>query len=73
MAQSDVCELSGPIRLLRGQRVLAMTVTTSQTGAIAGGSTNAIGSITQPIAAWRLTLTSTGGSATVTALQAGIG
>jgi hypothetical protein len=36
-------------------------------------SSNAIGAILQPIAAWRLTVSSTGGSVTVSALQAGIG
>jgi hypothetical protein len=36
----------------------------SQVGGISGGSSNAVGSITVPIAAWRLTVTSTGGSAT---------
>jgi hypothetical protein len=45
----------------------------SQVGTISGGASNAIGAITQPIAAWRLTVSSTGGAATVTALQAGIG
>lgn len=45
----------------------------SQVGGPAGSSTNAIGAIMQPIAAWRLTNNSTGGSVTVTALQAGIG
>lgn len=45
----------------------------SQVGTLNGGSSNAIGAVTQPIAAWRLTLSSTGGTATVTALQAGIG
>jgi hypothetical protein len=45
----------------------------SQVGTIAGGSSNAVGAILQPIAAWRLTNNSTGGVATVTVLQAGIG
>lgn len=45
----------------------------SQVGTISGSSVNAIGAITQPIAAWRLTNNSSGGSVTVTALQAGIG
>lgn len=45
----------------------------SQVGGPSGSSTNAIGAITQPIAAWRLTTNSTGGAVTVTALQAGIG
>jgi hypothetical protein len=45
----------------------------SQVGTIAGGSSNAIGAINQPIAAWRLTNNSTGGSVTATALQSGIG
>jgi hypothetical protein len=40
---------------------------------IAGGSSNAVGSITAPIAAWRVTNSSTGGTVTVTALQSGIG
>lgn len=44
----------------------------SQVGGPAGSSVNAIGAITQPIAAWRLTNNSRGGSVTVTALQAGI-
>lgn len=43
------------------------------TNGIAGGSSNAIGAITTPIAAWRVTNTSTAGTVTVTALQAGIG
>ncbi len=41
-------------------------------GGIALSSVGAIGVVTQPIAAWRLTNNSTGGSVTVTALQAGI-
>jgi hypothetical protein len=45
----------------------------SQVGGISGGSSNAVGSITTPIAAWRVTNNSTGGTVTVTALQAGIG
>jgi hypothetical protein len=45
----------------------------SQVGGISGGSSNSIGSITTPIAAWRVTNTSTGGTVTVTALQIGIG
>lgn len=47
--------------------------TVFQSSQFSGGSSNAIGAITQPIAAWRLTLSSTGGTATATALQAGIG
>jgi hypothetical protein len=43
------------------------------TNGISGGSSNAVGSITTPIAAWRVTNNSTGGTVTVTALQAGIG
>jgi hypothetical protein len=42
------------------------------TNGIAGGSSNAIGSITTPIAAWRVTNNSTAGTVTVTALQSGI-
>jgi len=42
-------------------------------GGIALSSLGGIGVITQPIAAWRITNHSTGGSVTVTALQAGIG
>lgn len=44
-------------------------------GGITPGTGNAIGVITQPIAAWRLTSTSTtaGGTITATVLQAGIG
>lgn len=42
-------------------------------GGIALSSIGGIGVITQPIAAWRVTNNSTGGSVTVTALQAGIG
>lgn len=42
-------------------------------GGIALSSVNAIGVITQPIAAWRVTNNSTGGTVTVTALQSGIG
>jgi hypothetical protein len=45
----------------------------SQVGGISGGSSNAVGSIATPIAAWRVTNTSTSGTVTVTALQAGIG
>lgn len=45
----------------------------SQVGGPAGSSTNAIGSISQPIAAWRLTNNSTGGTATATVVQSGIG
>lgn len=45
----------------------------SQVGGISGGSSNSVGSITTPVAAWRLTVSSTGGTVTVTALQAGIG
>jgi hypothetical protein len=41
-------------------------------GGIALSSVGGLGVITQPIAAWRLTNNSTGGSVTVTALQAGI-
>jgi hypothetical protein len=37
------------------------------------GSSNSIGVINQPIAAWRVTNQSTGGTVVVTALQAGIG
>lgn len=44
----------------------------SQVGGPSASSTNAIGAIQQPIAAWRLTLTSTGGSATVSWIQAGV-
>jgi hypothetical protein len=44
----------------------------SQVGGPAGSSVNAIGAITQPIAAWRVTNNSTGGSVTATCLQAGI-
>src|ERR1700757_4886588 len=43
------------------------------TNGIAGGSSNAVGANTTPIAAWRVTNPSTGGTVTVTALQAGIG
>jgi len=42
-------------------------------GGPAISSSNTSGSITAPIAAWRVTNTSTGGSVTVTARQAGIG
>lgn len=42
-------------------------------GTISGGSTNGVGAITTPIAAWRVTNASTAGTVTVTALQAGIG
>lgn len=42
-------------------------------GGIALSSIGGIGVITQPIAAWRITNNSTGGSVTVTVLQAGIG
>jgi hypothetical protein len=42
-------------------------------GGIALSSLGGIGVITQPIAAWRVTNNSTGGTVTVTALQAGIG
>lgn len=42
-------------------------------GGIALSSIGGIGVITQPIAAWRVTNNSTGGTVTVTALQAGIG
>jgi hypothetical protein len=45
----------------------------SANGTLAGGSSNAIGNILMPIAAWRVTNNSTGGTVTVTALQAGIG
>jgi hypothetical protein len=46
----------------------------SQVGGPAASSINTVGSIsTCPIAAWRATLTSTGGSVQVTALQVGIG
>jgi hypothetical protein len=45
----------------------------SQNGVIVGGSSNAIGNILMPIAAWRVTNNSTGGTVTVTALQAGVG
>ncbi|MET4384368.1 hypothetical protein ABIB73_000103 [Bradyrhizobium sp. F1.4.3] len=45
----------------------------SQVGTISGGSGNAVGAVLQPIAAWRLTNNSTGGSVTATVLQAGIG
>ncbi|MCK1480480.1 hypothetical protein IVB27_38550 [Bradyrhizobium sp. 197] len=45
----------------------------SQLGGPAGSSVNAIGAIAQPIAAWRVTNNSTGGSVTVSALQAGVG
>jgi hypothetical protein len=40
---------------------------------LVSGSTNAIASITFPIAAWRLTNTSTAGTVTATVLQSGIG
>lgn len=40
---------------------------------LVSGSTNALAAITTPIAAWRVTNTSTAGTVTVTALQAGIG
>lgn len=45
----------------------------SQVGGPSAGSTNAIGVITQPIAAWRLTNNSTGGAVTATVIQAGGG
>ncbi|WP_315720154.1 MULTISPECIES: hypothetical protein [unclassified Bradyrhizobium] len=45
----------------------------SAVSAIVTSSANQAGSITQPIAAWRISNTSTTGSITVTALQAGIG
>lgn len=45
----------------------------SQVGGISGGSSNSIGAISNPIAAFRLTTSSTGGAVTMTALQAGIG
>jgi hypothetical protein len=45
----------------------------SQVGGPATSSQNGIGAITQPIAALRLTNNSTGGTATLTILQAGIG
>jgi hypothetical protein len=41
-----------------------------QVGTINGGSSNTVGAILQPIAAWRVTNNSTGGTVTVTALQA---
>jgi hypothetical protein len=50
----------------------APTVFTAVGGPVAG-STNSIGTITQPIAAWRLTNNSTGGTVTVAALQFGVG
>jgi hypothetical protein len=43
------------------------------TNGIAGGSSNAIGAITTPIAAWRVTNNSSAGTVTATALQVGIG
>lgn len=43
----------------------------SQVGTLTGGSSNAIGAILQPIAALRLTLSSSGGAATLTVLQSG--
>jgi hypothetical protein len=44
-------------------------------GGVAAAAGNAVGVITQPIAAWRLTSTSTtlGGTITASVLQAGIG
>ncbi len=48
------------------------TFLSSQVGTLTGGSTNAVGSILIPIAALRLTVPSTGGSATMTVLQAGV-
>lgn len=45
----------------------------SQVGTLSAGTGNAIGAITQPIAAWRLTNNSTGGAVTATVIQAGIG
>lgn len=44
----------------------------SANGVLAGGSSNAIGNILMPIAAWRVTNNSTAGTVTVTAVQTGI-
>ena len=43
----------------------------SQVGTINGGSSNAVGAILQPIAAWRVTNNSTGGAVTVTDASGG--
>src|SRR5262245_3511706 len=50
-----------------------LVLASSAVGGPAIASSNAVGVITQPIAAWRVTNTSTGGIVTVTALQAGVG
>lgn len=56
-----------------GPTIFQSSQTSSGPGIINGGSSNAIGSILTPVAAWRITNTSTAGTVTVTALQVGIG
>lgn len=50
-----------------------LVLASSAFGGPAAGSSNAAGSIIVPIAAWRVTNSSTGGTVTVTVLQNGIG
>jgi hypothetical protein len=59
------------------RRVVGYAPDPVATGAKVGGipvaSSNAIGTITTLLTAWRVTINSTGGSVTVSALQSGIG
>lgn len=69
--QIDVC-MTDPINVYPTSAA-ATVFQASQVGGPAASSVNAIGAISQPVAAWRLTNNSTGGSVTATVLQAGIG
>jgi len=70
--QLDVT-LDDPSNVFPSSAGTVTVLTSTAFGGPAPASSNASGSIIVPIAAWRLTVSSTGGTVTVTALQNGVG